>query len=838
MMTKYQGAKPINLHVNLIEGTEESKLSTIHNVEQTENVDRDKKVSSSSKYKTQEIQKQQKQLKNNNNNFDSSYQFFENENEEIINDDQQAQQQHYFTASFQDMYTVGEHSNKGGQISHEQQSIEEESVQDEENLQTEAKNKIYQQISDISTQSRTQASQQKNQINSFNAKLLTTQSEIKYCSPINVTHKSNQMHFQTTSSKQVNPSNNNTLSSMYQNPFMQDSLNEECYEYFGSVQNSLQSMNKMSGKNADSNHSNYRNNKIFIQGDRSSSANSSKKNSPATTKKEQSSAFFQAKIEMISKIQEKLVDKINEGKKSLICIQECDIPDSLNCAPKNDKRGFQSSQSQIITHFNAEENIVDTSEDQIDPEFSSNSSRLNQQPAGQYFIIQQNNAQTDQNRKKSCLKHSVQNIHNQNQSISPRAQQTNNQHHQTTSLYSTGTGFFNKSNDGYLGSLNNFVDAKVQTLHQLISEKKKIAVIIDEKHLHLKTLRNDKVNQMKQEDLLIQEIQQCLQRQQNLLDQNKDLEMQINLVQEKQIEKSHEYQNQFDYFSHQFLIQQQQYRDKEKEVNIVRSKEQAMRSYLTNEQERFKILNKQADDDLQGLKKQGDRKVIDEKNRVQFLRNKGNDIFKVIQDDNINQERSLARDKSNPITSRSNNAMTKNQSQRNLSNTGRSLSQLGTKPQREDKSPIMKQVQIYMKLKVGEQKNQNISCISIQEDSIFQNNQSIINEQNRQQSYRDLSNNSKPLKTVKISIAESMSSKSNASIHGIDLTNKKQSQTTKQQQNKHQSKLQSDSTKQNQQMKNENAKQINTMTSKNEKLKDVKLKNTDIKATYATVNLF
>ena len=72
------------------------------------------------------------------------------------------------------------------------------------------------------------------------------------------------MLFQTTSSKYVNPASNNTISSMYLNPFMQDSQNDDCNELFGSIQNSIQSMNKLSNKNADTNHSNYQNKNIFI----------------------------------------------------------------------------------------------------------------------------------------------------------------------------------------------------------------------------------------------------------------------------------------------------------------------------------------------------------------------------------------------------------------------------------------------------------------------------------------------------------------------------------------------------------------------------------------------
>jgi len=49
---------------------------------------------------------------------------------------------------------------------------------------------------------------------------------------------------------------------------------------------------------------------------------------------------------------------------------------------------------------------------------------------------------------------------------------------------------------------------------------------------------------------------------------------------------------------------------------------------------------------LSKLKKINDKKVIEEKNKVHFLRNKGNDIFKVIQDDNISKERLSIRDRS------------------------------------------------------------------------------------------------------------------------------------------------------------------------------------------------
>jgi hypothetical protein len=41
-------------------------------------------------------------------------------------------------------------------------------------------------------------------------------------------------------------------------------------------------------------------------------------------------------------------------------------------------------------------------------------------------------------------------------------------------MLSTGTGFFNNGNDVMLGTLNNFVDTKISTLHVLIQEKRKV----------------------------------------------------------------------------------------------------------------------------------------------------------------------------------------------------------------------------------------------------------------------------------------------------------------------------------------------------------------------------
>ena len=47
---------------------------------------------------------------------------------------------------------------------------------------------------------------------------------------------------------------------------------------------------------------------------------------------------------------------------------------------------------------------------------------------------------------------------------------------------------------------------------------------------------------------------------------------------------------------------------------------------------------------LSELKQKADSKGLTEKNRVQFLRSKGNDVFKLIQDDKIASDRSLSRD--------------------------------------------------------------------------------------------------------------------------------------------------------------------------------------------------
>lgn len=47
---------------------------------------------------------------------------------------------------------------------------------------------------------------------------------------------------------------------------------------------------------------------------------------------------------------------------------------------------------------------------------------------------------------------------------------------------------------------------------------------------------------------------------------------------------------------------------------------------------------------LSEFKQKADSKGLTEKNRVQFLRSKGNDVFKLIQDDKIASDRSLSRD--------------------------------------------------------------------------------------------------------------------------------------------------------------------------------------------------
>ena len=71
-----------------------------------------------------------------------------------------------------------------------------------------------------STQQKTPTSAMKHQIHSFSAKLLTTTSEHqRNGSP---SKRVNIVDFHTSSSKQMNPSNN-TLSSVYVNPYNQDS---------------------------------------------------------------------------------------------------------------------------------------------------------------------------------------------------------------------------------------------------------------------------------------------------------------------------------------------------------------------------------------------------------------------------------------------------------------------------------------------------------------------------------------------------------------------------------------------------------------------------------------
>jgi hypothetical protein len=88
-------------------------------------------------------------------------------------------------------------------------------------------------------------------IHSFSAKLLTTTSEKR--SP---SKRVNMVEFQTSSSKQMNPSNN-TLSSVYVNPYNQDSntiqnsLGEYESEAFGSIQQSLKKSRALVRENSE-----------------------------------------------------------------------------------------------------------------------------------------------------------------------------------------------------------------------------------------------------------------------------------------------------------------------------------------------------------------------------------------------------------------------------------------------------------------------------------------------------------------------------------------------------------------------------------------------------------
>lgn len=56
------------------------------------------------------------------------------------------------------------------------------------------------------------------------------------------------------------------------------------------------------------------------------------------------------------------------------------------------------------------------------------------------------------------------------------------------SLLSTGTGCFNQHKDPYLGTLNNFVDTKISTLHVLMQEKRKVGLLLEDQKMMHRTL--------------------------------------------------------------------------------------------------------------------------------------------------------------------------------------------------------------------------------------------------------------------------------------------------------------------------------------------------------------
>jgi len=67
--------------------------------------------------------------------------------------------------------------------------------------------------------------------------------------------------------------------------------------------------------------------------------------------------------------------------------------------------------------------------------------------------------------------------------------------------------------------------------------------MIEDRRNLLQVLKQDRLNHVKQEDILIQEVGICKHRNHALREQNKDLEQQVQIVSEKIIEKSDEYQN-------------------------------------------------------------------------------------------------------------------------------------------------------------------------------------------------------------------------------------------------------------------------------------------------------
>eukprot|EP00347_Sterkiella_histriomuscorum_P011795 403371068 len=797
--------QPLSLQIN----TEQSNKSTIHNIGREDQIvnagsSSDQRQTPKSDRKPEininyhKIRQSSKNMK-----FETTNPFINKENEnkpgELENQSpEKTQQHHYFTASFQNNNNSCLPDCSGSKGKQYSSNFQNEHVCDEDCLHEEEEylrrsitksgrhsqkcstgrysspDKSPHQITQnlrVTSMSRTpketNKSASKHPINSLNAKLISAKNDQNHFSgltPNKSQSNNNQstnlgMGFHTTSSKQLNLSNNYTLSSMQVNPFVQDdSINEEdgmdgSTLLYGSIKNSMGNMNsnpkarvERSFIQRQTHQSNKQQMNVTTKSvERSQSNNSSQRNSPNKNFKRDN--LYQDKIEKIQKLQQKVLRKTQientSAKKQLMNITE---NKSQSNTPRFEKTKLQSRHQDI-----QDEDLIDTVDDYVETDpVNQLEHEIQGQPAGNYFSQEQNyiNSHYISDQQQLLQLNSEQ----LNEKMGLKLRQ-NFQTGQNQSLYSTQSGFFNKQQDDqYLGTLNNFVDAKIQTLHVLIQEKRKLQLMMEEKQNSLKVLKQDRLNQLKQEEINKKELNLCQQRQITLKEQNKDLDLQIELVSEKIIEKSEEYQTQFGDLEHTLCKQRKTYQELESQYNFEIHKHTEIKLQRIKEIEHLKECNKEADGMYRELRGDTDHKSTEEKNRVQFMRDKGNDVLKVIQDDKVYSEKSVQKDRD-----RSQNNMHRfNKTPKGKYQDGqleithqsivkdefRSTSQIGLR--QAQKQQISQQLQTYMQQKVNKNKNYNISCISItqaNDSTLYNQNASMSNFNQSKTTLRDKSPN-------------------------------------------------------------------------------------------------
>ena len=307
------------------------------------------------------------------------------------------------------------------------------------------------------------------------------------------------------------------------------------------------------------------------------------------------------------------------------------------------------------------------------------------------------------------------------------SQSPNSNYLMQTSVYSTSTMPFNRTGgDQYLGTLNNFVDTKISTLQVLMQEKRRMQLLIEEQKMILKSTKLDKINQLKQEDLFKQELQMARNRQLILKEQSNDLSYQITLINEKQQEKAEEYRCTFNEVEEDLEEKKEQVKNFDRDCQSLRHQEHEIKANWAKEIQILKGKNKKADEELQVFREYNDRVCNNEKQRVQFMKNKENDVLKAIQYDRVNSQQTLFKERSKTPVNQLKNE--KQQYQRSSSQLGiqansiqANIGSKSTKPfnQKEQPNSISPQLQSYMDKKLNAQfKNQHISLISNESQGI------------------------------------------------------------------------------------------------------------------------